>query len=164
MNIVSNSSPIIFLSKIGKIDLLNNLFSKVYIPQAVYSETVLADKSDDVSRVVSEKIKANQIEIYKVQNETAIKALTGRLHLGEVEVIIGADELGVKSVVLDDLYARNKAKQFKLSVTGTLGILLLASRQGLITDIEIELENLIDAGFRVSDDLIEEIIQKAGKL
>ena len=44
MNIVSNSSPLIFLSKIGRLDVLTQIFNKVYIPYAVYEETVLVPK------------------------------------------------------------------------------------------------------------------------
>jgi transcriptional repressor NrdR len=49
MNIVSNSSPLIFLSKIGRLHVLEKLFDKVYIAQAVYDETVLSAKSDDIT-------------------------------------------------------------------------------------------------------------------
>lgn len=160
MNIVSNSSPLIFLGKIGRIDVLNRLFEKVYIPEAVFNEVVLAGKDDDVSHLVEEKIKAGQIDKFKVHNEVAIRALLGRLHQGEVEVIIGAGELKINSVLLDDLYARNKAKQFELSVTGTIGILLLAYKQGLVKDLKSELQKLIDVGYRISDTLMQTVIKE----
>ena len=161
MSIISNSSPLIFLGKIGRLDILEKLFVKVYIPQAVYDETVLPDKDDDVSRTIVEKVSLGQFEVFKVGNEVAIRALAGRLHLGEIEVIIGADELNIRNVILDDVYARNKAKQFELSVTGTLGILLLAFNQGFIEDIELELQRLMDIGFRISNDLLRKIISQA---
>ena len=50
MNIVSNSSPLIFLSKIGRLDVLTQIFNKIYIPYAVYDETVLSHKTDDAAR------------------------------------------------------------------------------------------------------------------
>jgi len=160
MNIVSNSSPLIFLAKLGRLDVLNRLFDKVYIPQAVYNEVVLADKDDDASHLIEEKIKTGQINRFKVQNEVAIRTLLGRLHQGEVEAIIGAGELKINSVILDDLYARNKAKQLDLAVTGTLGILLLAYKRGLVEDLKSELQKLIAAGYRISDALIQTVIRE----
>ena len=160
MNIVSNSSPLIFLAKLGRLDVLNRLFDKVYIPQAVYNEVVLADKDDDASHLIEEKIKTGQINRFKVQNEVAIRTLLGRLHQGEVEAIIGAGELKISSVILDDLYARNKAKQLDLAVTGTLGILLLAYKRGLVEDLKSELQKLIAAGYRISDALIQTVIRE----
>ena len=160
MNIVSNSSPLIFLAKLGRLDVLNRLFDKVYIPQAVYNEVVLADKDDDASHLIEEKIKTGQINRFKVQNEVAIRTLLGRLHQGEVEAIIGAGELKINSVILDDLYARNKAKQLDLAVTGTLGILLLAYKRGLVEDLKSELQKLIAAGYRISGALIQTVIRE----
>ena len=160
MNIVSNSSPLIFLAKLGRLDVLNRLFDKVYIPQAVYNEVVLADKDDDANHLIEEKIKTGQINRFKVQNEVAIRTLLGRLHQGEVEAIIGAGELKINSVILDDLYARNKAKQLDLAVTGTLGILLLAYKRGLVEDLKAELQKLIAAGYRISDALIQTVIRE----
>jgi uncharacterized protein len=38
MIVVSNSTPIISLSAINKIDILHSLFSKIFIPLAVYQK------------------------------------------------------------------------------------------------------------------------------
>ncbi|MDD4568631.1 MAG: hypothetical protein PHE70_00675 [Tepidanaerobacteraceae bacterium] len=65
----SNSSQLIFLSKIGRIDILTNLFSKEYIPQAVYRETALTNKKDRVSNILSEKIALGQIEYVRSKKE-----------------------------------------------------------------------------------------------
>jgi predicted nucleic acid-binding protein len=83
--------------------------------------------------------------------------MIGRLHIGEVEVIIGAGELGVSNVILDDGYARNKAKQIGLNVTGTLGILIAAQQQGFITNIFSEFDKLEYIGYRISDYVISQV-------
>jgi predicted nucleic acid-binding protein len=159
MDIISNSSPIIFLSKIGMLDLLVKLFDNIYIPDAVYDEVSLSDKDDNVSRLIKEKVDLGQIKKFKVKNIVAVRALLGRLHQGEVEVIIGANEMKIKMVILDDLYARNKATQLDLDVTGTIGILLLAYRNGLISNLELELQKLISIGCRISDTLMQQILK-----
>ena len=48
MRVVINSSPLIFLAKLGLLDLLEKLFEEVYITEAVYHETVV--KVPDMKR------------------------------------------------------------------------------------------------------------------
>ena len=158
MNIVSNSSPLIFLSKIGRLDVLPQIFNKVYIPYAVYDETVLSHKNDAVASQIAHFVTKGQIIQFNVQNELAVKALSGRLHYGEVQVIIGASEIGIKEVILDDLHARNKAKQFDLNIIGTLGILRIAFKKGIIKDIKSDITELMNVDFRISPTLLQKIL------
>ena len=101
---------------------------------------------------------SGKISVFTVHNETAVSTMIGRLHTGEVEVIVGAGELGVLNVILDDGYARSKAKQMGLSVTGTLGILIVGRQQGFITDLGSEIDKLRAIGFRISDSIVEQIL------
>ena len=152
MDAVINASPLILLSKINRLYLLNKLFDKVYIPAAVVNE---------IQAVGKEQVNLSDIsfDILQVTNQVAVRGLLGRLHLGEIEVMIGAIEKNIRVVVLDENLARNKAKQLDLEPTGTLGILLKAKKQGLITDIEAEIINLKNAGMHISDNLIEKILK-----
>jgi predicted nucleic acid-binding protein len=63
-------------------------------------------------------------------------------------------------VLLDDHYARNKAKQFDLMVTGTLGILLLAYHERMIKDLHDEIEKLKAVGFRISNGVLKHVLSK----
>ena len=94
----------------------------------------------------------------KVVNRVAVAGLLGRLHMGEAEVMIGAIEKGIATVVLDDNTARNKAKQLGLDVTGTLGILLRAHKAGIIADLAQEIAKLRDAGMYLSEGIVEKIL------
>jgi len=153
MNIVINASPLIFLYKIDRLDVLNKIFDTVYIPQAVLREIEsgnIVESKEILSNITHKSL--------TVTNLTAVHGMLGRLHIGEVEVIVSAIENGITNVVLDDMYARNKAKQLKLKVTGTLGILVRAREIGLIENIGKDIEGLINAGMYLSDKLIERII------
>ena len=154
MKIVMNASPIILLHKINRLDLLNRLFDNVLIPEAVVQE-INAINSPDEPTILSNI----SYECIKVSNKAAVIGLLGRLHLGEVEVMVGALEQGVKTVVLDDFSARNKAKQLGLNVTGTLGIIIKARNNNLIKDIAIEIDGLSAAGIYISDDIIQKILK-----
>jgi len=121
MKAAINASPIIFLSKIDRIQILNGLFDRVFMPKAVLEEVSVHKSEGRESRL--DKI---SYEVLEVNNRTAVLGMLGRLHIGEVEVMIGAIEQGIRTVILDDGYARNKAKLLGLEVTGTLGLLLRA--------------------------------------
>ena len=154
-SVVCNASPLIFLSKIDRLHLLCDLFNEVFIPVSAWSE--VAQKPDDVIQRLDELKSSGKVVVFTVQNRTAVSALIGRLHIGEVEVIVGADELKLSQVILDDGYARKKAKQMGLSVTGTLGILIAGYKSGIIDDLKTEIDKLVGIGFRVSSTVLEKI-------
>ncbi len=153
MEIVINASPLILLSKIDRLYLLNKLFHTVYIPLAVLQEIQAIGKTD--VQVNLSDISFKELE---VTNRIAVLGLLGRLHMGEVEVMVGAIENGISKVVLDENSARNKAKQLGLEVTGTLGILLKAKKCGFIDNIREEVEKLKNAGMYLSDKIIEQLL------
>lgn len=64
-------------------------------------------KPDNVSKALIKKKISGELEVFTVTNKIAVSAMIGRLHKGEVEVIVGAGELGIPLVILDDGYARN---------------------------------------------------------
>ena len=153
MEIVINASPLILLGKIGRLHLLNALFDTIYIPAAVMQEITVGEKScANLSQVTYRP--------FDVANRVAVLGLLGRLHIGEAEVMIGALEKEICNVVLDDGLARSKAKQLGLTVTGTLGILLKAYKNGLIINLEQEIANLRNAGMYISDELVAKIMHQ----
>jgi predicted nucleic acid-binding protein len=146
MKAIVNASPLMHLARIKRLRLLNKFFGTVLIPNAVMHEI----RGLDISEI--------SFEIITVMNRFAVDDMLGHLHLGEVEVIIGADEHQVKFAVLDDLAARNKASQLGLDVIGTLGILQKANKHGLISDWEKDIQHLRDSGMYMSDELVKRIL------
>jgi len=147
MEIVINTSPLIFLHGIEKLHLLNALYSKIYIPHAVLHEICDLD------------IGGLDYTILHASNTVAVASLLGKLHIGEVEVIISALENDIQTVVLDDNAARITAKQLGLDVTGTLGILREGRNKGIITDLASEVNKLQINGMYLSDQLAAEILK-----
>lgn len=150
MDIIMNASPLIFLCKINRLNVLEKMFDTIFIPHAVINEVNVCGKT----KVALEDVPYKTLT---VTNRIAVNSLLGRLHIGEVEVIIGAMESGINTVVLDDKYARNKAKQLGLTVTGTLGLLLSASKQGYIDSLFEDIEKLKSEGMFISDAIIAKI-------
>jgi len=159
--ILCNASPLIFLSKIGRLHLLRDLFSVIFIPDGAWGEATR--KHDDATKSLQALKNSGKLVVFSVQNKVAVAAMIGRLHLGEVEVIVGAGELGILDVILDDGYARNKAKQMGLAVTGTLGILIAGYKAGIIDDLDSEIDSLRGIGFRISASVIEQLRNMFGK-
>lgn len=94
----------------------------------------------------------------EVANKIAVAGLLGRLHIGEAQVMIGAIEKDIATVILDDSTARNKAKQLGLHVTGTLSILLKAHQLGIIEDLAQEITKLRSAGMHLSDSVVKMLL------
>ena len=125
MSAACNSSPIIALSSIGQLHLLTSLFSSVFVPEAVFVEICRNTEREQNGKVqLTSAVEKAEVQLFKVQNQALAEKLSGRLHRGELEVIIGAIELGIPSVILDDRQARGLAETYKLDYTGTAWRLL----------------------------------------
>ncbi|AXF56912.1 DUF3368 domain-containing protein [Salicibibacter kimchii] len=149
-----NASPIIALSKINCLTILPMLFNKIYIPEAVWFEIT----AKNIDNKMTPDLSNNVFERYEVNDQAAVKKLYGKLHYGEIEVMISAKELDVKDVILDDLAARKLAETLLLQPIGTVGILLLAKEEGIIKEVKLHLHLLIANNFRVSKKLYEQVI------
>jgi predicted nucleic acid-binding protein len=135
MKVVSNTSPLLFLSKVGRLSLLNDCFDRVYVPPAVIVETRSIPLGDDIL-----------VHDISPEGKGFVQGALGRLHRGELEAMRLALELGADLVLLDDLAARHKAQRMRLKMIGTIGVLLLANRRGVISAAEARdaLDELID--------------------
>jgi len=158
MEIVANASPLIGLARINKFYLLKELFGKVYIPAAVYQEVVIAGENEPGADETKTGIEKGWIEKEEVKDTLAVESLLSIINIGEAEAIILARELKVDRVLLDDLGARDEAHLLGLKVTGTIGILQLAMDIGMPISLKRELDNLKDAGFRISDELYQKVL------
>ena len=161
---VCNSSPIIGLSIIGKLDLLWQIFDDVFIPEEVYNEVVSNNKYKNYGeKELKEALDSKNIKIYKVQNIAFVDQLYGRLHRGELEVMIAAKELKINLVIIDDRPARNFSETMLLKSIGLIGILIVAKKRGLISEVKKYLDVLIEEDYRISKKLYFEALKGAGE-
>lgn len=126
--VIVNSTPLIALAKVDRLNLLREMYHAVIIPEAVYRE--VTEKND----IAAQRIKAamDWIGVRKVNPDTDRRMYRAKLHDGEVEVMLLAQEMGADLAVIDDLAARRTAEYLKLPLTGTLGILIKAKTLGLL--------------------------------
>ncbi len=157
--IISNASPLIALSNIGQLELLNKLFQKIIIPKAVYQEVV--DEGDGKPGAVEVKKAVNKwIEVKEVKNLDEVKALRALLDYGETEVIVLAQEIKADLLILDNKEPRIFAKHLGFRLIGTIGVLILANEKGFLKNPLEKIFELREKGFYISDRLLKEIIKQ----
>lgn len=157
-NVVCNTSPLQYLHQLGELHLLQSLYGRISVPQAV-SDEVLAGRSGGID--LPDLLAADWIGIRQVAK--ALNPRPRNIHPGEAEVLALALSLPDSLVILDDLAARKHAKLLGLAATGTLGILAKAKKQGLIERLRPRLEHLEKLGFRLSSETRMAILEIAGE-
>lgn len=159
MIVVSNTSPISNLAKIGQLNLIQQLYGRILIPDAVYEELLDERAGETVIRAVQS---ATWLEIKSVQNQELVDNLRTRVNVGEAEAIALAVEVNATRLIIDERLGRQAAKDLGVKITGVLGILLLAKRQKLIIDVRPIMDNLIgQASFRISRQLYANVLNAA---
>ena len=139
MIVVSDSSPLIALCDLGKLNLLQTLYGRVILPEAVWDETVQAGREQSGRSVL---IQASWIEHVKVQNRMLVRSLSQKLDIGESEAIALALDLDADLLLMDERHGRNVAVRFGIDVIGVIGILLTAKSKGYLKAIKPELDRL----------------------
>jgi len=155
LKVVSNSSPLIHLAKIKKLDLLKEIFGKIFIPKAVYDECVVESFKE-----ANEIKKSEWIIVKKIKNEDLKKALSIYLDDGEAEAITLAIEEKADLILLDDYDAREVARKYGFNITGVIDILLKAKYMKKIRRVKPYLEKLRETGFWINDDLFLKILKE----
>lgn len=164
VSVVTNSTPIIGLASLGQLDLLNKLFEKVYITKYVYDEVAGAAGNRIGADELRKQINEGSIIQYDILDNKFVELMFGRLHRGELSVMVAAKELGISYILMDDASARKTAESFSLVPIGTVGILKLAKMKGLIPEVKPLLDKLIDNNFRISLKLYNEILKDVNEL
>jgi uncharacterized protein len=160
MRAVSNAGPLIHLSWLGLIDVLPNLFEYVSVPVAVRDE-VLNVRSDVPGRNnLLAAFSASWLNVLEVTALHEVNKHMLKLHRGEAEAIVLMREVEGDILLLDDGRARRIARDADVPILGTVGVLRAARDEGRITRILPLLDALRAQGFRISDEVIEQIRQE----
>jgi len=126
--VIVNSTPLIALCKVNQLELLHRIYGEITIPQAVFNE--VTQKNDLVKKEVAS---ASWVHVEAVRDTKARRMYRAKLHEGEVEVMILAQEHeGEHLVIIDDNAARKTAQFLGLTLTGTIGVLIKAKELGYI--------------------------------
>ncbi|WP_048151838.1 DUF3368 domain-containing protein [Palaeococcus ferrophilus] len=149
MKVVSNTSPLIGLSNIDRLELLKDVFGEIFIPPAVAKE--FGEPLPD------------WIHLKEPKDRPLVKTLMKLLGAGEAEAIALAIEMRADFLILDDLKARKISRDIGIRIIGTGGVILLAKKRKAIGSVKPLLEELSGKGFRLSDGVIRTILEAAGE-
>lgn len=156
--VVSDATPLIALTKIGRLSLLPDFFGEVLVPGAVYTEIVIAG----AGRMGATEIQAAPwIQMEAVVDRTRVDYLLTQLDIGETEAIVLAQEKQADWLLVDENKARSIAQRLGLHLIGTIGLLLLAKQQGKIPEIRSELDALRRHQFRLSQRVYDSVLKQA---
>lgn len=101
--------------------------------------------------------------VHLIQDHSEKKMYKAKLHDGEVEVMILAQEQKADLIILDDNAAKKTAKYLGLTVTGTLGVLVKAKRQGIIEEVRPILSEMKQNGFYIGRAVERMVLDQAGE-
>lgn len=158
--VVSDTTPLSELAKIGRLDLLRDVYGRVVVPQEVFDEVTAGSHPATVAVPAAKWIEVRAVT--DSQQVVALHTMTS-LGLGECAAIILAEELNATRLLIDDLAARREALSRKLPVVGTVAIVLLAKKLGIISVVRPLFDDLIAQGARISQRLYSDVLNVAGE-
>lgn len=160
MIVVSDTTCLNYLARLGLQSVLPGLFRQVLVPPAVATELAagLAAHAE-----LDQLLHAPWVEIRTLRDNTMVVSLANQLDLGEAEAITLANEL-TAILLMDDLPGRKCAAAMNLHVIGTFGVLAAATQKGMVPRLKPVLDRLVnELGFRASEDLIRKTLDTVGE-
>lgn len=161
--IVCDASPVIYLSKVGKLNFLEVKFEKVLLPKSAYEEII---KGKGIFREVDKvegAIRLGWMEVieFKDKEVSRLKTAFPNLGNGEIEAIVTARRKKLP-MLLDDSYARRIAETIGIDAHGTIFVILKAFENKLVgkEDAIKLIDRLVESGFRVSVELYAKLISE----
>jgi predicted nucleic acid-binding protein len=148
--IISDTSCIILLDKIGELNLLNRLFGQITVTQEI-----------------AEEFKNELPDWFKIEqpaNKTYQKILEASLDRGEASAIAYAIEQTDCLLIIDDYKGRKYAEQLGLKITGTLGVIIDAKLNGHINSVRPLLDKIKRTDFRLTNDLERRTLEKSNEI
>lgn len=159
--VVSDSSTLIHLARIGQLSLLKLFFDTVTIPPAVWREVV----EQGLGKAGAFEVKqADWIKIISPTDNALVRLLRRELDDGEAEAIALAIERRADLLIIDEAHARGIAELYGLKKTGVVGLLIRAKQEGHIDLLKVELDKLrVQAGFRIKQKLYDRALSVVGE-
>jgi predicted nucleic acid-binding protein len=156
---VVNASPLIILGKLSQLSLLSRIPDDLVIPRAVAEEVTLGPPGDAAREWVEKEGAALVHESGPVDTEVA----AWDLGLGESHVLTWARRHPQTTAILDDAASRRCAEALGIQITGTLGVLVMGKRAGLLSELKPILSEAQSKGFRISPDILNTALHLAGE-
>ena len=156
MILIADSSALIALAVVDKLDILESLFGEVYVPRAVYDEVSQQSKGESEKLALYCKDK-----VLDISSEVNLNITLGS---GESEAIILYKEKSADFLLCDDKKAKKFAMSFGVNVIGSLGVLLKAKEKHLISEIHPLIDKLRASQIYIDDKTFVLVLKVAGEV
>lgn len=155
--IVSDTSPLVVLFKVGLLFILKELHKEVLVPEAVEREL---RRKPEGAVIFSDNL---WIKATEVKNTELVKALMLVVDEGEAEAIalaLHSDDW----ILIDEKRGRNAAKELGLEIRGTLGLFVEAKKNGIIRSVKDCIDVVLEVGYYLDNELIEEVLRAVDEI
>lgn len=154
MIVVADTSPILNLERIGRLELLPALYVQVLAPERVFLELSASEPFQ----------KHSWLTIRAVEDKEAVAELLRTLDAGESEAIVLAQEVGAELLLIDERMGRRIATERGLVITGLVGVIIEAKRRGLVEEAGPIITQLVqESRFWVDRSLIRQALRSVGE-
>ncbi len=147
--IISDTSCLILLDKIGELEILNKLFGNITTTSEVAAEFG--------------QLLPSWFEIRDPSDKNYQSIIETSVDKGEASAIALAIELDDCLLIIDDLKGRKFAQQLGLTIIGTIGIIVDAKLVGIINSVKPILVKIKSTDFRITEQLEILILKRAGE-
>lgn len=158
--IVINTSPLIaIVAAMGDFNVLQSLYTNVIVPFEV-SQEILIGGTTGLS------VTEFQADFWLKKQSVPVNIspiLLNSLDIGEASVIQLALNKNISTVCIDEAVGRRIARLSGLAVTGSIGILLRAKKEGYPLSVKTAIEKMLNHNIRLSQRVIDFALKEAGE-
>ena len=155
MILIADSSALIALSVCDSLELLDQLFSEVIVPQAVYEEVIKPEKPEAIP--LQNYLKDKVVEV----DMSHFVYLDAFADAGENEAMLLYKQKSADKLLIDDKRGRKVAKINEINTIGSLGVLLTAKQKGLIQEVKPYIDKIKESRVFLSQSLIQIVLEIA---
>ena len=158
--VLSDTSPLIALSLIGRLDLLPALFGEITITDVVRAELLVGGDHPGQAAIASAICEKH----VRVIGESKKEPLFLVLDEGEASTLRAAIQHdGPCLVLIDERAGRAVAAEYGIAHTGTVGVILQAKKRALIPSARTVFAELLTQDFRIAVGLMREALARVGE-
>jgi predicted nucleic acid-binding protein len=161
MLVVSDTTPLLYLARVGQLHLLCELYVEVVVPQTVWDE--LVEARPDAPGVGVVRAATWLRVVPDVAAPTGAVELLADIDAGEAAAIALALDRDADLLLIDDAAGRRAAGELGVSVRGTLGVLVTAKAAGALAAVAPVISALLGEGFRASEAVVEQALRASGE-
>jgi len=166
---VFDATPLIYLAKVDRLALVQQLDGSCVLPERVYEEVVETglEQGYPDARRIERSVDADRFDIVSVETTPLLSRLQDNSNLSDADVaVLTCADAHDGVAVMDETYGRDVAAAEGITTRGTAYLVLKLASEGAISvdDARTMIDAMIDEGWYCAPDVYTKIIQKLESL